>query len=1146
MSSFKKIFATVTVVTMLGVAAVPAPASAITATELQAQIDALLAQIAQLQSQLTTVEGGTSTGAITGIPSGFTFSSNLTVGSTGNDVKYLQLLLNSDSATKLANSGAGSPGSETTYFGPITKSSVIKFQDKYASDILTPVGLTSGTGYFGPSTRSKANSILGTAVVTPPATTPPAEETGGAVETPTSGAPIVSLSGNALDARVASDTPAGVTIPDNASANFTKFILTTGDQAVTVSKVFVTRKGLTSNSDMENVKILDANGVNLGSVASFNVNNKATVTFTPNLSLSAKSSSTFFIRAGVVDTTAANKTVLLGVEANSDITSSASTVTGAPVYGNTFTTVTLAIGTATVDQASAVSDSQPDVGDADVVVNDFKIEAGSGEAITVHQITVLEAGTASLSDTSNIELWSVTENKSYGTVANWTAGGKASWSNLNIKVAKGVSHRFQIRLDIVGGAEGSLTINADVMDGSDILVDVTGDTYGFYITPTDGDSWSNSNDGRGSSDQTIQGGSLTVAKSSSTPATGNIAPAADQVLAVFDFIALGEEMQVSALTLDFDFSGMVYTEVTSVRIYDANGNIVAGPMDTAAAGTVAFTDTFIVPIGTTKYTVKTNIATSTSGTDTVDVGISTPNAMTVKGMSSNNTITPTPTTEVEGNTLTVTAADLDATTLTTPVARSISKGSQDYIWATFSLSATDSGENINVTALVIEDTLGDAADEADMIDNAEIWADLTSASSSRGDAYETKVSQTKQFADSAATDETLSFTLTQTVVVPKGKTVGLAFVADLAAGATTGDIHTISLDTDSGDVTATGASTGTSVTVTPTGAGQAMTVTGAGTLTITNDASQPSAKLMIANGTTEQTLGIFRFAANNVENIELDDVLFEVTNGGRVLSYKFYVGSTLVAEAGSGTGPKAVFADGAVIAKANSNVKLTVKGVLASITQTSDQDTSITVNLDNIADVNATGLASGSGATISGTASANTHIAFESYPQFSVNASTPKGDLTTLSSAALVAIFDVTAVGGEDITFTTLKDSLTMNVSQQITDSNTTANTWTLKDVAGNTLDSNATVAENTNSPTVDWDFSTATFTVAAGQTASLYVYANTLEFEDDGDSLQVWLDDGLAAGKLKWSIDGDGGAYEHPDIIFRGDIFAGSLVNPS
>src|SRR3989344_3371042 len=785
MSSFKKIFATVTVVTMLGVAAVPAPASAITATELQAQIDALLAQIAQLQSQLTTVEGGTSTGAITGIPSGFTFSSNLTVGSTGNDVKYLQLLLNSDSATKLANSGAGSPGSETTYFGPITKSSVIKFQDKYASDILTPVGLTSGTGYFGPSTRSKANSILGTALVTPPATTPPAEETGGAVETPTSGAPIVSLSGNALDARVASDTPAGVTIPDNASANFTKFILTTGDQAVTVSKVFVTRKGLTSNSDMENVKILDANGVNLGSVASFNVNNKATVTFTPNLSLSAKSSSTFFIRAGVVDTTAANKTVLLGVEANSDITSSASTVTGAPVYGNTFTTVTLAIGTATVDQASAVSDSQPDVGDADVVVNDFKIEAGSGEAITVHQITVLEAGTASLSDTSNIELWSVTENKSYGTVANWTAGGKASWSNLNIKVAKGVSHRFQIRLDIVGGAEGSLTINADVMDGSDILVDVTGDTYGFYITPTDGDSWSNSNDGRGSSDQTIQGGSLTVAKSSSTPATGNIAPAADQVLAVFDFIALGEEMQVSALTLDFDFSGMVYTEVTSVRIYDANGNIVAGPMDTAAAGTLAFTDTLIVPLGTTKYTVKNNIAT-------------------------------TPTTEVEGNTLTVTAADLDATTLTTPVARSISKGSQDYIWATFSLSATDSGENINVTALVIEDTLGDAADEADMIDNAEIWADLTSASSSRGDAYETKVSQTKQFADSAATDETLSFTLTQTVVVPKGKTVGLAFVADLAAGATTGDIHTISLDTDSGDVTATGASTGTSVTVTPT------------------------------------------------------------------------------------------------------------------------------------------------------------------------------------------------------------------------------------------------------------------------------------------------------------------------------------------
>jgi len=128
--------------------ALPAPsAHAQSTSDLQAQITALLAQIQQLQAQ-TNNQSSVSVN----------LTRNLNVGMTGADVQALQRFLNSDPATQVAISGVGSKGNETMYFGPATQAAVIKYQNKYRTEILTPVGLSQGTGFVGASTRAHMNA----------------------------------------------------------------------------------------------------------------------------------------------------------------------------------------------------------------------------------------------------------------------------------------------------------------------------------------------------------------------------------------------------------------------------------------------------------------------------------------------------------------------------------------------------------------------------------------------------------------------------------------------------------------------------------------------------------------------------------------------------------------------------------------------------------------------------------------------------------------------------------------------------------------------------------------------------------------------------------------------------------------------------
>mgnify|MGYP005651148417 CR=1 FL=1 len=115
--------------------------------KLLAKIEFLEKEIARLQTEIATILAKKRR---------CTFSSNLYYGMVNNpEVKCLQEFLKSQGPEIYPE------GLVTGNFLSLTKAAVIRFQEKYKEEILTPLDLEKGTGFVGPMTQSKINELLG-------------------------------------------------------------------------------------------------------------------------------------------------------------------------------------------------------------------------------------------------------------------------------------------------------------------------------------------------------------------------------------------------------------------------------------------------------------------------------------------------------------------------------------------------------------------------------------------------------------------------------------------------------------------------------------------------------------------------------------------------------------------------------------------------------------------------------------------------------------------------------------------------------------------------------------------------------------------------------------------------------------------------
>jgi hypothetical protein len=856
-----------------------ASAQSISIAELQQQIAALTAQLAALT--------GSSGSTYSTVNCEFTVS--LTVGSRGEDVRCLQQYLNS-LKLDVANSGPGSPGNETTYFGSLTRAAVAKWQ--------TAHGVNPPAGYFGPISRAKYRELIAMLPTPTPTPTP----TGGPVPTGT-GTGLTVMSGTQPAASLASQN--AINVP------FTRVKFTaSNDGDVIVNSITVERTGLMVDAVLTGVVLLDESGNRLGLSKTLNANHQAILT------------EPFVVKAGqtremtIAGDMAASLATYAGQSGFLSLVgvNTAANVTGCcvpPITGSNQTiNASLNVGSVTLDNGSIEPGSSvtKEVGTTGYTFASIKATAGSNEDIEWKSVRFNQSGSAASGDLANLKVVDKNGN-SYPVVV--SSDGKyytASFSPA-ILLKKGESNEVSIKGDIASGS--ARTVIFDLYRTSDVVFH--GKTFGYDVAPTADDGSPTQSNHLGTFDDDVNpfyagysvligAGSLRVDKSSSVTSGFIAQGGTQQPIGAFVFEAKGEPVTFSSwiltiATTDND-SGGESAALTNVTVYDKNGNAVAGPKDLVKTA-ITFTDSVTVPVGTNVYTVKGNLSTTGwENNDTIAVSFIPSTKLTsVTGQSTGTTVTPSPITSVTANTQTVKAATLTVTPSSAFTARNAVVSANAIELGRLSLDASASGDDLRVT--VIKATLEtSAALDPDSFNGLTLKVD--------GVALTTGTNIQDPSGNSAGDDKLITWTLDNPLIVKKGTTVNMGIFGNVSTSVSSGD--TVDFDFTgnvASDWTVTGVATGSDVVETLTGAaastanGGVVTFKGFGSYTVGVDSSAPT-ESWVAAGAKGQTVNVLRFTGTTealaVTNLRLQLDVTGSSTGADYDKIALYVGGVKIAE----------------------------------------------------------------------------------------------------------------------------------------------------------------------------------------------------------------------------------------------------------
>ncbi len=506
-------------------------------------LNALLQQLQQLQSQINALLQQQGGGAPPVSAPACEFTRNLTVGSRGEDVKCLQKYLNS-AGFKVAESGPGSPGNETTYFGPATKAAVAKWQQAN--------GISPAAGYFGPLSRNKYKEL---AAAIPPVTPPAPSQ------------PYLKVSAEGL---------APGNLPSGSLYNkVLRLKFSAGSKDEKVTGLIVTRGGFIANTNITGVSVWDDDGNRYGNiVTALTADGKATISFPSTPFVIPAGQSKYLNVAINLDSGATSGSVNFSVVSINDISvSSDSSVPSGPfpLSGPTFNLVS---GSASLAQVSlqyltpagggsSGSPGEVEIGQTQREVAKIRItENSSNEAVKLEQVTFYVEGT--IQESTDLLNW-----KLYSPEGNVLASAeKPVGRYVTFKLAapyeidRGLSRDLTVKVDISDGA--NRTFRVYIQNDYDIVLRgaTTNAAISISLPQAPAQAYFK-----------MKQGNLTVTKAANSP-SGSIAPGSQNVvLARFSLKGVGETLEVRKMRLSIYRTGGAPALTGSVYVRDADSGV---------------------------------------------------------------------------------------------------------------------------------------------------------------------------------------------------------------------------------------------------------------------------------------------------------------------------------------------------------------------------------------------------------------------------------------------------------------------------------------------------------------------------------------------------------------------------------------------